>query len=78
MEINWEISGAGRSWRSGEAMDRYFLVPEKIEMVDGKLFWSDEDREAMLCLLLENVGANRAVQFGDLAIWKTAIANLEK
>ena len=41
--IQWDIRGEGRSWRAGEAMDRYVLTPEKFEMVDGKLLWSDED-----------------------------------
>lgn len=72
----WEILNAGRSWRADEAMDRYFMTPEKLEMVDGKLLDADEDREALLCLLLENVGADRAVQFGDPTVWQAAVAKL--
>jgi hypothetical protein len=45
-------------------------------MVGGKLLWSDEDRETLLCLLLENVGADRAVQFGDPNVWRAAVAKL--
>lgn len=74
--INWEIRNEGRSWRSGEAMDRYMMTPEKFEMVDGKLLWSDEDRETLLGLLLENVGADRAVQFGDPEVGRAAVAKL--
>ncbi len=76
-EIDWDIRNEGRSWRD-EAMERYALTPEKLEMVDGKLLWSDEDRELLLGLLLENVGADRAVQFGDPKVWRAAVAKLEQ
>jgi hypothetical protein len=75
--IPWDIRGEGRSWRAGEAMDRYALTPEKLEMVDGKLLGSDEDRDMLLGLLLENVGADRAVRLGDPAVWRAAVAKLE-
>jgi hypothetical protein len=71
----WDIRNEGRSWGE-EAMDRYMLTPEKFEMVGGKLLWSEEDRETLLCLLLENVGADRAVQFGDPEVWRRAVAKL--
>jgi hypothetical protein len=74
----WDIRNAGRSWRGDEAMDRYMLTPEKIEMVDGKLLWSDEDRELLLGLLLENVGADRVVQLGDPEVWRAAVAKLAR
>ena len=75
--IAWEITNNGRAWREGEAMDRYFLTPGKIEMVKGRLFDTAEEREMLLCLLLENVGADRVVQFGDAEVWKAAVAKLE-
>ena len=43
-------------------------------MVGGKLLWPDEDQEPLFGLLLENVGADRAVQFGDPKIWRGAVA----
>ncbi|HEY6225081.1 MAG TPA: hypothetical protein VIW26_14945 [Gemmatimonadales bacterium] len=57
-------------------MARYQLTPEKIEMVEGRLFWSDDDRLTMLGLLLENVGIDAAVRLGDPGEWKAAVANL--
>ena len=57
-------------------MARYQRSPEKIEMVKGRLFWSDEDRLTMLGLLLENVGADAAVRLGDPTVWKAAVAEL--
>ena len=75
MTTPWRIENAGRAWRE-EAMERYFMLPEKIEMVDGKLLDYDADRETLLCLLLENVGADRAVKFGSPDVWRAAVAKL--
>jgi hypothetical protein len=74
--INWDIRNEGRAWQGEEATQRYYLGPEKFEMVDGKLLWSDEDREKLLGCLLENVGADRAVQLGDPDVWRAAVAKL--
>ena len=57
-------------------MSRYDMTPEKMEMVDGKLFWSEEERLTMLALLLENVGVDQAVRIGNPDIWRAAVANL--
>jgi hypothetical protein len=35
------------------------LIPEKIELIQGKLFWSEEARLNMLGLLLEKLGLRR-------------------
>ena len=75
-EVSWDIRRAGRAWIGDEAMQRYNLTPEKFEMYQGKLFWSDEDRVNMLGLMLENVGADQAVRLGDPAVWKAAVAAL--
>jgi hypothetical protein len=47
-------------------------------MADGKLFWSDEDRENLLGLLLEQVGADKAVRFGNPEVWRAAVAKLPR
>jgi hypothetical protein len=73
---NWDIRREPRAWRSGEAMQRYELAPEKIEMIEGKLLWDDNARLMLLGLLLENVGADAAVRLGDPAVWRAAIADL--
>ena len=75
-EVNWVIRREGRAWTADEAMPRYNLTPEKFEMYQGKLFWSDEDRLNMLGLMLENVGADQAVRLGDPAVWRAAVAAL--
>ena len=75
-KITWDIRREGRSW-GDQSMDRYFSMPEKTEMVHGKLFNSAEEREHVFCLLLENIGVDRAVQFGDPNMWRVAIATLK-
>jgi hypothetical protein len=70
------IRREGRAW-TDEALERYERTPEKIEMFGGKLFSSDEERLAMLGLLLENMGADAAVRLGDPSVWRAATASLE-
>jgi hypothetical protein len=50
------------------------LCPEKIELIEGRMFWSDEEQLNMLVLLLENVGINAAVRMGDPHPWKQTVA----
>ena len=75
-KIQWDVRAEGRTWQGPEAMARYQLTPEKMEMTGGKLFWSEEERLNMLALLLENVGADQAVRIGDPSVWRAAIAKL--
>ena len=72
----WDIRNEGRAWGKDEAWARFVLTPEKIEMVEGKLLSTEDDRETLLALLLENVGADRAVRLGDPDVWRAAVAKL--
>ena len=76
-DSDWDIRREGRAWEGDEAMQRYELTPEKIEMVKGKVLWDDKDRVNMLGLLLENVGADRAVRLGNPDVWRAAVRNLD-
>ncbi|MFA5353933.1 MAG: hypothetical protein WC291_06875 [Thermodesulfovibrionales bacterium] len=76
-KIDWNIGRKGRAWKAGEAIQRYELTPDKIEMIEGKLFWSEEARLIMLGLLLENIGIDEAIRLGDPIIWREAISQLE-
>ena len=72
MEFN--IQRQGREWSRAEVEQKYHkLCPEKIELIEGKMFWTDEQRLNMLALLLENVGIDAAVSLGNPALWKKAI-----
>jgi hypothetical protein len=55
--------------------DTLLSVPS-IEMTDGKLFNSDEDRLHVLALLLESVGIDAAVRIGPAALWRQAVSQL--
>jgi len=74
--MKWDIRREGRSWSGDEGLERYNLTPEKFEMCEGRLFWSDADRVNLLALLLENVGADRAVRLGDPRVWMEAVEGL--
>ena len=72
MEFN--IQRQGRKWNRTEVEQKYRnLCPEKIELIEGRMFWTDEERLNMLALLLENVGMDAAVRLGDPVLWKQAI-----
>ena len=73
----WDLRREGRAWHGPLARARYDLSPEKIEMIEGKLFWTERDRLAMLALLLENVGTDAAVRIGDPGVWRETIAALD-
>ena len=73
----WDIRNDGRGWNGKEFESRYFQAPGKMESCDGKLYCTDEDRVFVLGMLLENVGADRAVQLGDPNVWRAAIARLD-
>ena len=75
---DWDIRREGRAWRSGEGLARFELAPEKIEMIEGRLFWSEEERLTMLGLLLENVGVDKAIRLGNPQVWRDGIAHLEE
>ena len=75
-DTEWIIGRAGRAWTGDEFRQRIELRPEKLEVYEGRLLWSDEERLELLGLLLENVGVDRAIRLGDAAVWRAAIADL--
>lgn len=75
--ITFHIGREGRAWHGDEFRRSYEAMPEKMEAIDGKLYWDDDDRLKVLGALLENVGIDRAVRLGDPASWREAIAALD-
>jgi hypothetical protein len=74
MNMKFDIQRQGRKWTRTEIKQKYHeLCPEKIELIEGRMFWTDEQRLNMLALLLENVGMDAAVSLGDPVLWKQAI-----
>ena len=75
--VRWDIRRTGRAWTAAEFTQRADLRPEKLEISEGKLLWSEEDRLSLLGLLLENVGADQAVRLGNPDVWIAAAAQLK-
>ena len=73
MGVPWDIRREGRAWSGEELRERRELMPEKLEVWQGRLLWDDEERLALLAVLLENVGIDRAGRLGDPASWRAAI-----
>ncbi|NOT61068.1 MAG: hypothetical protein HOP19_12690 [Acidobacteria bacterium] len=73
----WDIRREGRQWTREEFDRRIYQAPEKIEFAGG-IFDSDDARMAVLAMLLENLGIDRAVQLGNPADWKAAVAELDE
>ncbi len=75
--IVWDIHRDGRPWTAQEFNIRADRLMElKFEISRGKLFWSEETRQMVLAMLLENVGMDAAVRLGDPARWKEAVDGL--
>jgi hypothetical protein len=75
-DTQWDIRRKGRDWQGEEVWARYHLAPEKMELMEGKIFWNDDERLRMLGLLLEQLGADAAVRLGDPEIWREAVAEI--
>lgn len=69
-DVKWDIRHEGRAWSAGEFLPRLLLAREKMEVIEGKLFWDDDERMVMLGLLLENLGIDKAVRLGDPKSWR--------
>ena len=75
--MHWNIQRKGRAWKGTEAQKKYSLTPEKIEMYKGKLFFSEKERMNMLCLLLENVGLDKAIEMCDTRLAEEAVREVK-
>lgn len=75
-EARWKIERRPRAWGMQEISDRLHRCPAKIELIQGKLFFREEDRLTLLAMLLENVGTDAAVRLGDPEVWRASVAAL--
>jgi hypothetical protein len=75
-KIDLNIQRKGRAWTTSEVVGRLDLFPARAESIDGKLFWTEEQRLTALALLLENVGIDKAVRLGNAELWRQAIEEL--
>jgi hypothetical protein len=48
-----------------------------MELIDGKLFWSERERLGILAAMLEQVGLAKAVTLAPKSLWLEALDRLE-
>jgi hypothetical protein len=70
------LEGRSRPWTVEGLRTRLHGFPEKLELIDGRLYASEEELLALLGFLLEEAGAARAVRLGDPDVWRRALAEL--
>ena len=73
----WDIRREGRRWTREETQHWLYHAPDKIEFVGG-IFAGEQQRLLVLGMLLELLGIDKVVRFGNLADWKAAIADVER
>ncbi len=72
----YNVTLAGRPWSGAEAQERYAALPLKLALIDGRLYFTQDDRLEMLAALLEHCGAAAAVRMGDPAVWHEAVRGI--
>ncbi|MDR7299500.1 hypothetical protein J2X16_004870 [Pelomonas aquatica] len=72
--MDWDIGRTGRKWTGPEGLAKLERLPDRLELVDGKLCFNETDRRNLLAGLLENIGLDEVVQFGSVEDWQQAIA----
>ena len=74
----FDIGLEGRRWKVDRFHELDTVLPEKMELIDGKLFWSERERIGMLGAMLEQVGLAKAVTLAPKELWLQALAQLEE
>lgn len=78
--FGFDIRREGRRWTSEEIESKWrqahATVPEKLELIEGKVFLGDEQRITMLGWMLEQLGADVAVRMGDPEVWREAVEDM--
>jgi len=74
----WDIQLEGRPWTVDLFYARGNVLPERMELIDGRLFWSQRERLGMLAALLENVGLAEAVRLAPRERWLEALDALDR
>jgi hypothetical protein len=78
--VEFEIHLEGRRWTPEEIESKWRqaheTIPERLELIEGKVFLGDEQRITMLGWMLEQLGADVAVQMGDPEVWREAVEEM--
>ena len=74
----FDIGVEGRRWTVHRFHELDDVLPEKMELIDGKLFWIERERMGMLGAMLEQVGLAKAVTLAPKELWLQALEQLEE
>jgi hypothetical protein len=69
----FDIGLEGRRWNVDRFLSLDTVLPEKMELIEGKLFWSQRERLGMLSAMLEQVGLVEAVKLAPKELWLEAL-----
>ena len=69
----FEIGLEGRRWNVTRFHELDDVLPEKMELIEGKLFWGQRYRLGMLAAMLEQVGLVEAVKLAPKELWEEAL-----
>jgi hypothetical protein len=69
----FQIGLEGRLWKVTRFDELETVLPEKMELIEGKLFWSERHRLGMLGAMLEQVGLAKAVKLAPKEVWEEAL-----
>ena len=74
----FDIGLEGRTWNVTRYYELDSVLPEKMELIGGKLFWSERERLGMLSAMLEQVGLREAVKLAPRELWLEALRQLDE
>lgn len=74
----FDIGLEGKRWTVKRFHELDDVLPEKFELIDGKLFWSERERLGLLGAMLEQIGLAKAVTLAPKALWMQALEQLEE
>jgi hypothetical protein len=73
----WVIPREGHRWTREEFERRFDETRPAIAFSDASIT-SESQRYVLLALILQDLGIDAVVRFGNLADWKAAISDLEQ
>jgi hypothetical protein len=63
----------GQLWKVTRFDELETVLPEKMELIEGKLFWTERHRVGMLGAMLEQLGLVEAVRLAPKELWEEAL-----
>jgi len=69
----FNIGLEGRLWKVTRFDELETVLPEKMELIEGRLFWSERHRLGMLGAMLEHMGLIAAVKLAPKELWLEAL-----